>query len=75
MPSAPVGGCGLPNSEYAYISCPDAGYLIVVRTSDNTVTDTVYVGGGCRAVTARASGDRVYTADHEAGTVSVLARQ
>jgi TonB family protein len=73
--SAPVGGCGLPNARYAYISCPDANSLAVIKTTDNTVAANIRAGTGCRAVTASGSGDRVYTADHEAGTVSVLARQ
>ncbi len=73
--SAPCGGCGLPHSSYAYISCPEANSLTVIRTTDNTVAANIRAGAGCRAVTASGSGDRVYTADHEAGTVSVIARR
>jgi YVTN family beta-propeller protein len=73
--SGPINGCFLPNADYAYIACADAGVLTVINTADNTVAGTIHVGDGCWAPATSGSGDRVYTIDRYAQTVSVLAHR
>ena len=68
-------GCCLPNADYAYIACPDAGDLTVINTADNTVAGTIHDGDGCWAAASSGSGERVYTIDRYLRRVSVLARR
>jgi YVTN family beta-propeller protein len=68
----PHGGGALPGADYVYIASPHANSLTVVRTSDNTVAATIPVGAGCCEVAFSSAGDRAYTPDRSAKTVTVI---
>jgi len=59
-------------STYAYISNNGDGTVSVIKTPDNTVSDTIAVGNEPLGVAVSPDGEFVYVANNGDGTVSVI---
>jgi YVTN family beta-propeller protein len=59
-------------STYAYISNNGDGTVSVIKTPDNTVSDTIAVGSEPLGVAVSPDGEFVYVANNGDGTVSVI---
>ena len=68
----PWGVAVTPSGEHVYVANFRDDNVSVMRTSDNTVIDTVNVGLSPRGVAVTPDGDRVYVVNIEDDTVSVI---
>ncbi len=65
VPRWPAGMSALPDGDYLYVPCVIADSLVVVRTADNIVADSLLLSGASRAMAAP-DGERVYVAGERA---------
>lgn len=56
----PVFAAAVPSGEYIYVTSPSTGNVYVIRTSDNTVVDTISVGGVPLTIAALPNGQGIY---------------
>ena len=69
----PYGGIAVsPNGEFVYVSNYSEGTVSVIKTSDNTVMDTIPVGKGPIGVSVTPDGAFVYVNNYSSNTVSVI---
>lgn len=64
--------CALPSGEYVYVSSSALGYVVVIKTSDNTLAGTIQTGGYPMGICSTPSGEYVYVADYETNTIIVI---
>ncbi len=50
----------LSSGEYVYVTSPSTGNVYVIQTSNNTVVDTIAVGGEPLTITALPNGENIY---------------
>jgi len=72
----PVGLTVTPDGSYVYVANRRHnfanGTVSVIRTSDNTVVDTISVGHWPYGVAVTPDGSNVYVANYDDDTVSVI---
>jgi YVTN family beta-propeller protein len=56
----PVFAAALSSGEYVYVTSPSTGNVYVIQTSDNTVVDTIEVGGEPYTIAALPNGESIY---------------
>lgn len=56
----PLFAAALSSGEYVYVTSPSTGNVYVIQTSDNTVVDTLYVGGAPQTIAALPNGQGIY---------------
>jgi YVTN family beta-propeller protein len=59
----PLFAAAHPSGEYVYVASPSTGNVYVIRTSDNTVVDSVFVGGAPATIEANPNGINLYVSD------------
>ncbi len=64
----PMFATALPNGEYVYVTSYFTGNVYVIRTSDNTVVDSIDVGGMPYAIETLPSGENIYVSTSSSNT-------
>jgi YVTN family beta-propeller protein len=73
--TGPYGGIGIVKTdtdEFAYVSNYGEGTVSVIKTSDNSVMDTITVGTRPFGVAMTPGGDYAYVSNYSDGTVSII---
>ena len=69
------GICPAPDGQHVYVtgnfSAPDSSLMVVVRTSDNTITDWIPLSYDAQSLCASQNGDYIYAANGN-GTISKI---
>jgi YVTN family beta-propeller protein len=56
----PCFATAISSGEYVYVTSPSTGNVYVIQTSDNTVVDTIEVGGEPYTIAALPNGESIY---------------
>lgn len=71
----PSGICSLPSGDYIYaIANSEAGYIRIIRTSDNSVIETIQIGYYMEpmSICSHPSGESVYVVNRSDNSVSII---
>lgn len=63
----------LPNGEYVYVTSYTTGNVYVIRTSDNTLVDSIDVGGMPYAIETLPNGQNIYVSTSSSNTSVIRA--